>query len=87
MILSNINFIFFIFAGLGKIIKVNGLDPLCKWYRRLPGKCSPDGNTKCHVEVLRPRTNQKFERCECTNRIVQKKDHHDCICSVKAPCR
>lgn len=91
MILSNINFILFIFVGLGKIIKVNGQNPypLCKWYRRLPGKCSPDGNKKCHVEVQRPRerVNQKFESCECTNRIVQKKDHHDCNCAVKAPCR
>lgn len=87
MILSNTNFILFIFVGLGKIIKVNGLDPLCKWYSRRPGKCSPDGNMKCHAEVQVERTNQKFERCECTNHIIKKKDHHDCNCFVKPPCR
>ena len=89
MILSNINFVLFIFVGLGKIIKVNSLDPMCKWYRRVPGKCSPDGNKKCHVEVQRPQeqVNQQFERCECTNKIVGQKDHHDCNCFVKPPCR
>ncbi|KAF8119039.1 hypothetical protein N665_0001s0095 [Sinapis alba] len=70
------------------IDKVNGQDPLCKWYRRIHGKCSPDGNKKCHVQVLRPHVeNQKFERCECTNHIIQKIQYHDCNCFVKPPCR
>ncbi|CAN6982482.1 unnamed protein product [Brassica oleracea var. botrytis] len=84
-------FLCVLMSHVSNIVKVNGQNPypLCKWYRRLPGKCSPDGNKKCHVEVQRPRerVNQKFESCECTNRIVQKKDHHDCNCAVKAPCR
>ena len=75
-------------SHVSNIVKVDGIDPLCKWYSPGTGKCSPDGNKKCHAEVQRPGVkNQKFERCECTNRIIGKKDYYECNCFVKPPCR
>ncbi|KAL0732944.1 hypothetical protein Bca4012_009154 [Brassica carinata] len=71
-------------SHISNIVKVNGLDPVCKWFRRVPGKCGPDGNNKCHGQI---KSTHKFERCDCTDQIYLNKDHHDCYCFVKPPCR
>ncbi|XP_018438358.1 putative defensin-like protein 252 [Raphanus sativus] len=65
---------------VSNIVKANGLD-MCRWHGRYPGKCGPG---KCHNEIKSP---HKFQRCDCKDIIYLKKDHHDCDCYIKPPCR
>ncbi|WZZ17217.1 hypothetical protein YC2023_110306 [Brassica napus] len=66
-------------SNIVKIVKANVLD-MCRWHGRYPGKCGP---RRCHNEVKSP---HNFERCECDNIIVQRKDYHNCDCYIKPPC-
>lgn len=80
IIIIILTFSLFLYVGCRKIVKANGLD-MCRWYGRYPGKCGPG---KCHNVIRSPR---KFQRCECDDIIYLKKDHHNCNCYIKPPCR